>query len=135
MKAKVVDSKPIEYVCNLQINIVSIGQLIYCTKVGILCAWCINIVFKVNEYCFVASQYCCSNCVPMFNCESYVSTIFKLCTFTPPHIISQLCLNAITIMPTLTITILLQIVAKQVHSLQIPTIFSREQEFEYNFET
>ena len=37
MKAKVMDSKPIEYVCNLQINIVSIGQLIYCTKVGILC--------------------------------------------------------------------------------------------------
>ena len=84
-----------------------------------MCAWCINIVFKVNEYCFVASQYCCSNCVPMFNCESYVSTIFKLCTFpailctfTPPHIISQLCLidqlclNAITIMPTITITLL-----------------------------
>ena len=38
-------------------------------------------------------------------------------------------------MPTLTITILLQIVANQVHSLQIPTISSREQEFEYNFET
>ena len=59
----------------------------------------------------------------------------RLLDFTPPHIISQLCLNAITIMPTLTITILLQIVANQVHSLQIPTISSREQEFEYNFET
>ena len=82
-----------------------------------MCAWCINTVVKVNEYCFVASQFCCPNYVPLFNCESYVSEIFKLCTFatnlctfTPPNIINQLCLtgqlclNAKIILPTLTIT-------------------------------